>query len=110
MYCSNALIAHVDEILMKPLAEYVSLTISRVVHHSDASYEPVPFMLKRLVSRRYHVGPDGAVIGSSPEADIYLPCDTGLLDKHVEIKWMSGMFSKKSNHCLIYILDLEMML
>lgn len=81
----------VDETLSKPLAEYISLTISRVVCGSDESHEPVPFILRRLVSRQYHVGPEGAVIGSSPEANVSLPQDAGLWDKHVEIKWISGI-------------------
>ena len=70
------------------------------MHHSD---EPVPFILRRLISRQYHIGPDGAVIGSSPAADVSLSRDTGLLDKHVEIKWISGMVSRTSkivNSCL----------
>ena len=57
------------------------------MYNSD---EPVPFMLRCLVSRQYHIGPTGAVIGSSPEADICLPQETGLLESHVKIKGTSG--------------------
>ena len=80
-----------DEVFDEPLAEFADLTISRIIHNSD---EPVPFMLRRLVSRRYHVGPAGVVIGFSPKADICLPQETELLEKHIEIKWISGMLSK----------------
>ena len=80
-----------DEVFEKPLAEFANLTISRIVCTSD---EPVPFMLRRLVSRHYHVGPAGAVIGFSPEADICLPREIGLWEKHIEIKWISGMLSR----------------
>lgn len=62
------------------------------------TFETVPFMLKHLVSRQYHIGPEGAVIGSSPKASISLPQDTALLDKHVEIKWISGILYKISGN------------
>ena len=76
--------------LGNPLAEFATITVSRIVHNSD---EPAPFMLKRLVSRQYHIGPAGAVIGFNPEADICLPREAGLLEKHVEIKGTSGRVS-----------------
>lgn len=75
-----------------PLAEFANVTISRIVYNSD---EPVPFILRRLVSRHYHIGPAGVVIGSSPEADICLPQETGLLERHVEIKGTSGIYAIK---------------
>ena len=74
-----------------PLAEFANVTVSRIVCNSD---EPVPFMLRRLVSRQYHIGPAGAVIGFSPEADICLPQETGLLERHVDIKGTSGRTNK----------------
>ena len=68
------------------------------MYRSGVSDEPVPFMLRRLVSRQYHIGPEGAVIGCSPEADIHLPREVGLWDKHVEIKWISGVLSRTSHN------------
>ena len=84
-----------DEVFSELLAEVVSLTVSRIVCQT---FEAVPFMLKHLVSRQYHIGPEGAVIGSSPEASISLPQETALLDKHVEIKWISGILCKISGN------------
>ena len=51
---------------MKPLGEYVCLKLERVLESADSD-EPIPFILRRLVSREYNVGPEGAVIGTSSD-------------------------------------------
>lgn len=77
----------------QPLREYALLKITRVLESGEPD-QPVPFILRRLVSREYHIGPEGATIGSSPEATIFLPRETGMCGRHVEIKWISGEYSK----------------
>ena len=88
--CTRVCLYITDEMFDNPIAEFANVTVSRIVHNCD---EPVPFMLRRLVSRKYHIGPAGAVIGFSPEADICLPQEAGLLERHVQIKGNSGRTS-----------------
>lgn len=57
---------------------------------SDNDEETTPFSLCRVVSREYHVGEKGMVIGSGLDCDITLPLEAGLDERHVEIKWISG--------------------
>lgn len=38
----------------------------------------------------YHIGPEGASVGSSSSATVSLPSVTGLLPNHFEIRWIPG--------------------
>ena len=70
---------------MKPLGEYVCLKLERVLESADSD-EPIPFILRRLVSREYNVGPEGAVIGTSSDCTVCIPRDSGVCARHVAIQ------------------------
>ena len=72
-----------------PLGEYVCLTLVRMVEDRDSD-EPVPFVLRRLVSRKYDVGPDGITIGTGGECGVCLPKESGVWSNHVRLKWVPG--------------------
>ncbi len=55
----------------------------------------LPFILRRLVGREYHVGPNGVTIGTSPTCDIMLPGEGDILPEHCHIKHVKS--SKDSN-------------
>ena len=74
---------------MKPLGEYVCLKLERVLESADSD-EPIPFILRRLVSREYNVGPEGAVIGTSSDCTVCVPRDSGVCARHVAIRWVPG--------------------
>ncbi len=57
---------------------------------SSDSDEPTPFSLHRVISREYHVGKEGVVIGSGDECDVRLPLEAALEERHVEIRWVRG--------------------
>ena len=76
-------------VFSQPLREYVLLKVTRVLESSEPD-QPVPFILRRLVSREYHIGPEGASIGTSPNATIFLPREAGVCGRHVEIRWIPG--------------------
>ena len=78
-----------DDMYTKPFAEYACLKIAHVIEDSNEDHHS-PFFLRRLLSREYHIGPEGAVIGTSAECNICLPKEAGLMNKHVEIKWIPG--------------------
>ena len=74
-----------------PLGEYICLTIERIrsSHESDDDTN-VPFSLTRLVSKQYHIGPEGASLGTSPDCTVCLPRESGLKERHVEFHWVPG--------------------
>ncbi len=72
----------------QPLKEHIQLKIARVL---DTGNCHIPFILRRLVSREYHIGPEGAIIGSGPTSTIRLPSEARILASHVSIKWIPGM-------------------
>lgn len=79
------------DIYTKPLANYASLKIVRVLPSSDED-DVTPFLLRRLVSREYHINKEGVIIGSGQECGITLASEAGLEDKHIEIKWVPGNY------------------
>lgn len=62
----------------------------RVLPPPDSDEAP-PFSLQRLLSREYHVGEDGLLIGRGEECGVTVPLEAALKDKHMEIKWVPGM-------------------
>ena len=75
------------DIFSKPLDEYVCLRLTRIIESGEED-DPVPFVLRRLVSRQYDIGPEGAIIGSASDCSICLPKEAGVLPQHLEIKWV----------------------
>lgn len=47
----------------------------------------MPFLLRRLIGNCYHLGPEGAVIGSDPSCSIVVPSETGVLPMHCGFHW-----------------------
>lgn len=72
------------EHLQAPLAEFVSLKLVKILNVDDT---PIPFLLHRLIGRVYHIGPNGAVIGTSPKCTIMLPSESEISSEHCHIKW-----------------------
>lgn len=68
------------------------LKITRVVPPSDVPGEVVPFTLHRLVSREYHVGKGGVVIGVGAKNGVRLPSESNVEDQHVAIEWRPGTY------------------
>lgn len=56
--------------------------------------------MRRLLSREYHIGPEGAIIGSGPNTTITVPKEADIMESHVQIKWNSGMQSSLNILCL----------
>ena len=56
----------------------------------------MPFLLRRLVGRCYHMGPEGAVIGSDPSCSIVVPSETEVLPVHCSFHWEEGSKSVHS--------------
>jgi len=67
----------------------VCLQLLRVLDSADSD-DPVPFILRRLVSRQYHVGPEGATIGTSDDCTVCVPKDSRMWVKHLGIRWVPG--------------------
>ena len=65
------------------------LKLERVLESADSD-EPIPFILRRLISREYNVGPEGAVIGTSSDCTVCIPRDSGVCARHVAIRWVPG--------------------
>lgn len=67
------------------MGEFVSLKIVNVVSKDEAT--PTPFVIRRLIGRVYHVGPEGITVGtSSSSSSISLPAESLLETKHFQIK------------------------
>ena len=47
-------------------------------------------MLSRLVGRHYHVGPEGATIGTSADCSICVPPESEAWPRHALIRWNAG--------------------
>ena len=92
-------ISSVSDLFMKPLGEYVCLKLERVLESAESD-EPIPFILRRLVSREYNVGPEGAVIGTSSDCTVCIPRDSGVCARHVAIRWVPGSTGGTSFQCL----------
>ena len=82
---------YVVELYSRPLDDYACLTIARISPQADHTpNDVIPFTLHRLVSREYHVGKGGVVIGTGSKCSVRLPTETGLQEQHVAIEWISG--------------------
>ena len=64
------------------------------VNESDGETS-LPFILRRLIGREYHIGPDGVTIGTSPTCDIMLPVEGDIVPEHCCIKHVKS--SNESN-------------
>ncbi len=73
----------------RPLGEYVCLQLVRILENEERD-EPVPFVLRRLVSRQYHIGPEGIVIGTASDCTASLPKVSRVWGKHLGIRWVPG--------------------
>ena len=67
-----------------PLGDFICLKLVRVLESS------MPFVLRRLIGRVYHIGPRGALIGTSPHCSILVPVEADVLKEHCRITW-AGM-------------------
>lgn len=47
-----------------------------------------PFLLRRLVGRQCHVGPEGVLIGSGTECSVCLPGEAEVWEKHTALRWV----------------------
>lgn len=65
------------------MGEFVSLKIVNAVSKDEAT--PTPFVIRRLIGRVYHVGPEGITVGTS-SSSISLPAESLLETKHFQIK------------------------
>ncbi len=74
------------------MKEHIQLKITRVLDTGDSH---VPFIMRRLVLREYHIGPEGAIIGSGPTSTIRLPSEARILASHVSIKWVPGKYNNR---------------
>ena len=69
---------------MQPLGDYASLRLIRVEENSSEGH--IPFLLSRLVGRHYHVGPEGATIGTSAECSVCVtPKESEVWPRHALI-------------------------
>lgn len=76
----------------RPFSNFACLKILRVLPSSDDDDAgSTPFSLYRLVSREYHLGGEGLVIGCGQDCTLALPPEAGLKEKHIQIKWVPGM-------------------
>ena len=82
------------DVFSKPLSNYACLKITRIVPSEDDG-EHIPYVLHRLVSREYHVGEEGVVIGKGEDCAVKLPSESEVEDKHVEIRWVPGTLPSK---------------
>ena len=63
------------------------LRLIRVEESSTSSEGHVPFILSRLVGRHYHVGPEGASIGTSADCSVCVPSESEVWPRHTLISW-----------------------
>ena len=77
------------DVYSRPLANFASLKILRVLPSPDSDEAP-PFSLQRLISREYHIGEEGVLIGQEKECGVVVPPESGLEEKHLRIKWIPG--------------------
>lgn len=71
--------------LLTPLGEFCSLKIVAALSSNETT--PIPFTVRRLIGRIYHIGFDGALIGTSNSCSIVLSAETEALSKHCQIFW-----------------------
>ncbi len=90
MLCYNFCKLFAGNTLTELLKEHIQIKITRVLDNADM---PTPFIIRRLLSREYHVGPEGAIIGSGVDATIRLPREAGIMATHFVIKWVSSKLS-----------------
>ena len=76
------------ELLQPPLSNFVCLKLVKA-HETDDNVS-LPFILRRLIGREYHVGPDGVVIGTAPTCNIRLPAEGDILPEHCCIKFVGS--------------------
>lgn len=73
--------------LSVPLGEFVSLKIINAISNDEDM--PIPFVVRRLIGRVYHIGPEGVVIGtsSSPSSSrVSLPAESQMEREHFTLK------------------------
>ena len=78
------------DVYMQPLDDYVCLRLLRVEKSLTSSEGHVPFVLSRLIGRHYHVGPEGANIGTSSDCTVRIPPESEAFPKHAQISWITG--------------------
>lgn len=92
MYMSPFFLVAVDT-YSRPLANFASLKILRLLPSPDG--ETPPFSLQRLISREYHIGEAGILIGHGQECGVTVPLEAGLQEKHILVKWIPGTVDPK---------------
>jgi ankyrin repeat protein len=91
---------------MQPLDDYVCLRLLRVEKSLTSSEGHVPFVLSRLIGRHYHVGPEGANIGTSSDCTVRIPPESEAFPKHAQISWITGTKSTDGLSCHYELCDL----
>lgn len=65
----------------------------------------LPFILRRVIGREYHIGPDGATIGSSFKCSIQVPIEGEAWPEHCHIKYIHNLStSAKDNNKSPFVL------
>ena len=72
------------------MGEFISLKIINAVSNDEAM--PIPFVVRRLIGRVYHIGPEGVIIGTSPSlpssssSRVSLPAESQMEREHFTLK------------------------
>ena len=64
------------------------LTIERIHNSPSGEEDSIPFSLRRLVSKQYYIGPEGATLGTGHDCTVCLPRESGLRERHVQFSWV----------------------
>lgn len=58
----------------------------------------LPFILRRLIGREYHICPDGALIGTSFNCNIQVPAEGEVCPEHCHIKYIPPLTEGAATH------------
>ena len=78
---------HLLEAICSPLGEFVQLKLVRVMEEEREDSVGVPFALRRMIGWEYHIGPEGALIGTGIHCTVCLPAESGIAKEHCLISW-----------------------
>ena len=69
----------------------------KLVNVQETDDTCVPFILRRLIGREYHIGPDGITIGTSANCNIRLPVEGDIIAEHCRIKYTNSSQDEEHN-------------
>lgn len=76
-----------SDIIHKSLGQFVRLKLVKVCGEDAHDDLPIPFALRRIIGREYHVGPEGVLIGTGGHCAVRLPVESGTAVEHCLIAW-----------------------